>query len=80
MAKRSDRKKVICRKPGKKDVCLEMLDCNELLAEYLNTFNKNFLIFKVNQMNDDDVKGIIRDCIAQNKPFRGDYYKKGCTY
>lgn len=62
------------------DVYLEMLDCDELLSEYRDVFNKNFPLFKVNQMYDDDVKRIIRECIAKNKPFKSVYYKKGYVY
>lgn len=42
---------------------------DEKLNQYAEHFGENFPIFIVNNLTDDELIGIIDDCIKNNKPY-----------
>lgn len=45
----------------------------ELLLDYLETFNENFPIFSVKGKSDEEIKKIITDSISSGVPYEPEY-------
>ena len=51
----------------------------ELIEQYTEKFNENFPIFVVRNMTEDEIKGIIRKCLDDGKPYQVDT-EEDCFY